>query len=191
MSIGNRVDKDVVTAAREMAGNWKSFESFGWGGRPDDNQVADECAIVYLSDRDSDCLDQSNEAQIIDALRPWTGAIDDGDDVETQSHNHWAVGHVDGIVIRCLRNGEPTAAFRELHGLLMRLADYPVLDEMDYSERENEEAQRVWSDCYNDRERIAYMRRNSSQFSFSSFSDMLGCARGKYFAGYASELIAP
>ena len=55
---------------------------------------------------------------------------------------------------------------------------------------ETEEAERVWRDCYSASERIAYIERNRSQFEFRSFADMLGCVRGNYFSGYASELIS-
>jgi len=57
------------------------------------------------------------------------------------------------------------------------------------SKVEEEEAQRVWRECYSTSERIEYVRRHSSQFDFRSFSDLLGCVRGRYFAGYASELL--
>jgi hypothetical protein len=33
------------------------------------------------------------------------------------------------------------------------------------------------------------MREHRSQFDARSFADLLGCARGKYFLGYASELL--
>jgi hypothetical protein len=58
-----------------------------------------------------------------------------------------------------------------------------------HSEVELEEANRVWESCYNDRQRIAYMRDHRSQFEFQSFAEMLGCCRGKFFNGYASELL--
>lgn len=141
MSFWNDVDEDVNTAAKELAGNWKKFESFGWRAQP---ECADECAIIYLSNRDSEPLDKSNEASILEALREFTGCISEGDDVEVQSHNHWAVGYVDGIVIRCVRDGEVTKAFEVLHGLMMRLAEYPILDEDDLSEREGEAELEAW-----------------------------------------------
>ena len=53
-----------------------------------------------------------------------------------ESHNHWAVGHIDGFSIRVFRNGEITDAFTKYHELTERLADYPILDEEDYSQRE-------------------------------------------------------
>lgn len=55
---------------------------------------------------------------------------------------------------------------------------------------ETEAAQEVWRTCYSDAERIDYIREHRSQFEFRSFADMLGCVRGRYFAGYASELLS-
>ena len=52
-----------------------------------------------------------------------------------------------------------------------------------------EEANRVWTDCYDDTERVKYIRDNRSEFEFRDFADLMGCARGTYFAGYASELL--
>jgi hypothetical protein len=54
---------------------------------------------------------------------------------------------------------------------------------------EDRYAQETWRSCYNDAERIEYIRDHRDQFEFRTFADMLGCARGRYFAGYASELI--
>jgi hypothetical protein len=55
-----------------------------------------------------------------------------------ESHAHWAVGHVDGFSIRVYRDGEITDAFRTYHALCEQQADYSVLDENDYTEREHE-----------------------------------------------------
>ena len=52
-----------------------------------------------------------------------------------EHHTHWAVGWVDGYAIRVYRRGRITKAFRTCHDLQSRLADYPVLDEDDYSNR--------------------------------------------------------
>jgi hypothetical protein len=55
-----------------------------------------------------------------------------------ESHSHWLVGHVDGFSVRVFRDGEITEAFRIYHELAEQLADYPILDESDYSNREFE-----------------------------------------------------
>ena len=70
------------------------------------------------------------------------------------------------------------------------LADYPVLNESDWCEEEAEEANEVWQNCYNEKERIDYVREHSDQFYFSSWSDLRNVIRGEYFTGYASELLA-
>lgn len=175
--------------ADSIAGNWREFGSFAWGGKP--KHKPEDCALIYLSNRDSDCLDESNHAFILKALELWRGDVDlDGATVESQSHRHWACGHIDGIVIRCFDDdGNVTPAIVKLYEIAKRLDGYPVLDEDDLSEREQDAADQTWRNCYNDRERIAYMRDHASQFELLSFADMLGCARGRYFAGYASELL--
>jgi hypothetical protein len=99
---------------------------------------------------------------------------------------HWAVGWVEWIAIHATDD----KALQIADANVARLENYPVLDESDWSEREMETANEVWRNCYSWQQRIAYMRDNSSQFDFHNYSDMLDCARGKYFAGYASELIS-
>ena len=122
-------------AARDAVGNWQRFESFCWFRR---NVVddTDNWAIFYTHHRDSALLDQSNAAVIEKAMEPFTE--DDDPDVVFESHNHWAVGHIDGFSIRVFKDGEITEAFKTYHELTERMAAYPVLDEDDYSQREFE-----------------------------------------------------
>ncbi len=126
-------DLTLEDAASESARNWQRFDSFCWFRR-DEVEDAENWAIFYTSHRDSGLLDQSNAAAIAKAMQPFT----DGDDPDVvfESHNHWALGHIDGFSIRVFRNGEITDAFSKYHELAERLADYPVLDEEDYSQRE-------------------------------------------------------
>lgn len=126
---------DIDEAAKAAAGNWKKFDSFVWW-RAREIEDAGCHTIIYTHHRDSGLLDQSNAAAIAKALEPFT----DGDDpdVTAESHNHWAVGHIDGFAIRVFREGQITDAFRTYHELAERMSDYPVLDESDYSEREYE-----------------------------------------------------
>ena len=81
-------------------------------------------------------LDQSNADAIAEAMEPFTEG--DDPDVVFESHDHWAVGHVDGFSIRVYRDGEITEAFRTYHDLMEQLDGYPILDEEDYSQRELE-----------------------------------------------------
>jgi hypothetical protein len=125
----------LEAAAREAVGNWQRFESFCWFRR-NEVEAPEDWAIFYTSHRDSGLLDQSNSAVIEKAMEPFTE--DDDPDVVNESHNHWAVGHIDGFSVRVFRNGEVTQAFETYHELSERMAEYPVLDEDDYSQREFE-----------------------------------------------------
>lgn len=127
----------IRTLAADAAGNWQRYDSFAWFGRPDD---AEQWAVVYYSNRDSDLLDQSNGEVIRQTMEPFT----EGDDPDAvgERHSHWACGYVDGYSIRVYGpDGEPTAAFAAWCDLQARMKDYPVLDEEEWSNREWEDTQ--------------------------------------------------
>jgi hypothetical protein len=126
---------ELAEAAREVAGNWQEFSCFAWF-RQRELKRPEDWAIIYTHNRDSGLLDQSNAAVITKAMQPFTEG--DDPDVCFESHHHWAVGHVDGFSLRVFKRGRITKAFRVYHELAERMADYPVLDESDYSEREYE-----------------------------------------------------
>jgi hypothetical protein len=129
---------DAVEAAKDIMGNWRKFDCFAWhrGFHLDD---ADKWAVIYLSNRDSGLLDQSNAAVILKALTPYIEQ--DDPDVVVERHSHWAVGFLDGVSIRVRRpDGTITSAFTEYCELQERLGNYPILDEEDYSQRECEAA---------------------------------------------------
>ncbi len=147
----------------------------------DDSEYRDWYGFVGRS-RDSGQLELSNYAVAVARLEE----IDpSGDDWREESYGHWACGWVEEVYVRpgsaCQDYAEECAA---------ALADYPVLDEMDFCERESEEADRVWQDCYSESERVEYMRQNRSQFDFADWADLRAQVRGEYFRGYASELIS-
>ena len=140
--------------------------------------------------RDSDCLTNSNFDQGLAAVKAVANSELSCDDdemasVQVVSENHWAVGWVEWIAI----HESDTAALECADELMARLENYPVLNEEDFSERETNEANDIWAKCYNFKERAEYIRKHRSQFDFNGFADMLQCVRGKYFAGYASDLI--
>ncbi len=139
--------KTIEYRAQSAAGNWQEFSCFCWYEKPED---AENWAIVYTHNRDSGLLDQSNAAVIGKALHPFSEG--DAPDVRFESHNHWAVGHVDGFSIRVFKDGQITDAFRVLADLNERMEDYPILDESDYSDRE-------WEATYeNVQSAVKYMR---------------------------------
>lgn len=119
----------LEAAAKDFAGNWQKFESFGWHEKPAD---AENWGIYHLDHRDSNLLDQSNAAAITKELEVY------GDDVVPQRFGHWAVGWIDALAVRVYKRGKITDAFQKLHELLKRLDDYPVLDDEDLSQRETE-----------------------------------------------------
>lgn len=125
----------IEEAAKKAAGNWRRFDSFCWDRA---NEIDDPVswAIIYTKHRDSGLFDQSNAAAITKVMREFTDT--DDPDVVFESHSHWAVGHIDGFLIKVFQGGKPTPAFTRYHELTISLADYPVLDESDYSNREYE-----------------------------------------------------
>jgi len=143
--------------------------------------------FVYSTHRDDDCLGRSNYRCILRALNEEAEKYDAIDTVLEPGFRHWAVGWVDQIV---LAPDAPESVFRLAEDILNALADYPVVDEEDFCELETEEANSVWEKCYNDQERIKYIRENRSQFDFHDYADLIAVARGRYFTGYASELLA-
>lgn len=126
---------ELNDAAKQAAGNWRRYTCYAWH-RAADLADADEWAIVYCQHRDSGLLDQSNAAAIRTALEPFTDG--DNPDVVAERHDHFACGWIDGHSIRVIRDGQITDAFRRYHDLAQQLAEYPVLDETDYSNREYE-----------------------------------------------------
>lgn len=129
--------------------------------------------------RDSGALEQSNFATMLKSLGG------ESETVIVVREGHWAVGWVEWVAIHS--SDEKALAIADAQ--LERLAQYPVLDEEDWSIREEESANCVWRDCYSWQDRIKYIREHRDQFDFHNYADMLGCVRGEYFAGYASELL--
>jgi hypothetical protein len=130
--------------------------------------------------RDSDCLTESNFHTALALLGG------ESESVEVHRFGHWANGWFEIIIV------DPTDAARvsTAQEIESSLDDYPILDENDFSEREETAANETWEHCYSVSQRIEYIRANRSQFEFRGFADLLGSVRGKYFGGYASELLA-
>lgn len=175
----------LVDLAKKLAGNHRKFQSFAWSERPEDD--ANWC-IVYTTNRDADALTRSN-AHVI---RETMNVHDESGDCRSERHSHWACGWVDGYAIRVYDSqGQLTPAFIAYAELALQLEEYGgALDEDHFSqEEEEEEANEVWANCYRPKSRIEYIRAHRSQFEFRSFADMLGSVRGRYFGGYASDLV--
>ena len=134
--------------------------------------------VVLTRNRDSDCLTESN----------WECALEElggeSETVEIHRFGHWACGWWEALCVKAGSEAEKIGAEIE-----SSLSDYPVLNDEHFSEKEQDEANRIWQSCYDEKERIEYIRENRSQFEFWSFSDLLQCVRGNFFSGYASDFI--
>ncbi len=131
--------------------------------------------------RDSDALARAN----FDAGLKAIGGETKTPLVLIVRENHWAVGWVEWIAI----HESASEALRIADGIKTALKDYPVVSEDLFSEYEQTEADETWRNCFRPQERIEYIRKHRTQFEFRDFADILGCIRGNYFAGYASELL--
>lgn len=134
------------------------------------------------TNRDADALTRSNfEVSVRDLEKLCLN----GEDYEVHRFGHWACGWFEIIIVR-----PDTACAKDARDTETALANYPVLSDEHFSETEQTEANETWANCYTDRQRLEYIRENESQFEFRDWLDLLGCVRGKYFAGYASDLLA-
>ena len=134
------------------------------------------------TNRDADVLQESNwEVQLRELEALGESAADDW---SVESFSHWGPGWLRIVLVR-----PGSAAHRLVTELSLAVADYPVLDDEDFSERETEAANQHWA-CMSQDERLEYMADNASEFHFKSFADMLACSRGKWFGGYPGELLA-
>lgn len=107
--------------------------------------------------RDSDALERSNFACMLAALGGET------DTVAVVRERHWAVGWVDWIAI----HQDDEKALAEADEIVAALSDYPVIDEMHYSDLEYTEACDYWErSSLRDRARmIAESRCGASVFA--------------------------
>lgn len=136
--------------------------------------------FVFLGQhRDSDALTRSNFQCALEAVGG------EGDTVRVVREGHWAVGWVEWIAI----HESDAKSLEQADEIVAALSDYPVVNDDHFSETEAEEANETWRECYGPQDRITYIREHREQFEFHSLADMLGCVRGEYFAGYASELL--
>lgn len=141
--------------------------------------IPDNYLILLGRNRDSDCLEESNFES---ALKSLGG---ESESVRIDRIGHWACGWIEYLSIDS-NNHEILAIAEDIES---SIADYPVLDETDFCEREQEAANDVWQSCYSEQERIEYIRDYRDQFEFYSWSAIRDVVRGEYFNGYASELI--
>jgi len=121
---------DLEEAEREAAGNWMQFDCFSWD-KANELDDSDQFCIVYTRHRDSELVEISNAEAIAEAMEPFLDR-----EVYEEHHTHFAVGWVGGYAIRVYRDDQITDAFRTYYDLQQQLAEYPLLNEEDYSAKE-------------------------------------------------------
>jgi hypothetical protein len=99
--------------------------------------------------RDSDALARSNFRCMLAAL-----GGENGDDVRIVRENHWACGWVEWIAI----HQDMADALKIADDLRGKLDDYPIISEDDYSELEDQDCAETWENCYNQADRLDYLR---------------------------------
>ena len=131
---------------------WQTPDSYGGH-----NPVGDY--VVASINRDSPIIDQSNWHTMRKQIEKHTGEEIETDRSEgntTKPYDfragHWACGWIEYLII-------PKGADEKLLTIvaesLCALSDYPLLDEMDYSERQHNAVYEYWMNC-NTRERVEY-----------------------------------
>ena len=131
---------------------WEEYYGSGWGRR-----------------RDSDCLEESNFHSMLKLLGG------ESETVLVVRENHWAVGWVEWIAI----HESDDVALQKADDAKERLENYPILDESDYSEREEEECSTTWEKCYDWKDRIRYFREHSYT---AKFKTLIAAVRGDWYA---------
>lgn len=136
--------------------------------------------------RDSSALEESNFYAMLELIGGEQGARDNGplDEngeeiplVVVVRESHWAVGWIEWIAV----HESAEDALREADKAAERLENYPVLDDDDYSEREWQKCEDIWTDCFNPRERVRYIRNHAYDIPAGSFRALrAGIQRGDW-----------
>jgi hypothetical protein len=139
--------------AREHLSAWRRPESYG-GFSPDGDY------LVLTRNRDSSLLGDVNFDVAVERLKAQSMDHGRSGDIPcdrplayTWVANHWAVGWVEYLMVRCDADESLLTTAGEI---VCSLADYPILDESRYSAAEHEAVDEYWSQC-SLRERAAYL----------------------------------
>lgn len=121
-------------------------------GTIDDRQYTSHGAVLMMH-RDSDVLERSNWRVIVPEMMrfnaPDASEDDNTEDVYVAGARHFLVGWTDTLFVRVRdEDGGYTPAFRRAWEWSEKLADYPLADEMDYSELESQELEETLTQCY-------------------------------------------
>lgn len=118
--------------------------------------------------RDSDCLTESN---FYTTLRRLGG---ESETVRVVRESHWAVGWIEWIAI----HESDATALAIADDCAAAIAEYPILDESDFSEREDAAAAELWA-VMSWRDRLEYLRGNSHT---ADYRELAAAVRGDWYA---------
>lgn len=124
--------KKLEIMAEEAAGNFLEFKNYLRYTPFIEKDEEEDWTVHYTPD--DTLMNQSNSAIIEAELKPF----EKSGDVEFGSDSHFVVGKINNVWVRVYRKNKITKAFKVLAEMLARLANYPLLDEGDYSDRETE-----------------------------------------------------
>jgi hypothetical protein len=120
--------------------------------------------VAYGHHRDSDVLAESNFYSLLRRLGR------ESETVKVIRESHWAVGWVEWIGI----HKSDDSGLRIAAECLDQLEDYPILDESDYSRREEEACDLTWRECFRPRERAKYLRDHGATEGFRELRAAVG-----------------
>ena len=101
----------------------------------DHHNISEYWVVPTGRNRDSGILEESNFEAALEILGG------ESENVQVHSFGHWACGWLEIILV-----APDTPEAEKAHEIESSLENYPVLDEMDYSEREYEAMQEYWTD---------------------------------------------
>ena len=131
---------NIADQLKEM--EWEHPDNYG-GHSPEGHYC------VYSRNRDSTILENCNYQAILHELKELDYEVNAKNDFKTQESpkvydfraRHWACGWVEYIIVE---RDAHNAVLERACEILSALADYPVYDEEEYSNKQNEEIHDYW-----------------------------------------------
>lgn len=143
-----------------------TFDCKGLGSDGQENWLVLPCSQT----RDSECVDRSNFETAVSMLGG------ESDSVQVHHFGHWGPGWFEIIVI----DPNDATTLKIAENIESSLADYPVLDEQDLSEKEIENENQCWE---------SFGRSDFIQAIESKFKLTLGCPETQYTDDQIDELL--
>lgn len=153
----------------------RALESTVWE-RPDSymgyNPEGEYC--IVSRHRDSSVLGISNYERIKEDVERLAESLNSRDSVYSWQASHWGVGWIEYLM---LKEDSPQELKDFVSDILIGLDEYPVYDESDFSDREWNQAESVWKDCFNVRERVGLIKKycDSDVSIFAARRDSIPC----------------